>query len=474
MTTLNDIGPFSGFGDGLLHPHSQLKPKFTISMVQPKKVEPPPLIEDIELDLPIVGMCTLDHLDFGSFDIEQVGDDIAHEQLIEGYIDPSTAFRNILMPMIRRIMPSLIASEIVGVQPMTGPVGLIHTMKNRFSDNDVGSMYPSRIDGIERAGRLFDGWNETKKALLEGLDGQRKSILDDVLENQRAGIKSLYYEYSDKDVTRPESVSFTVGLQDDSGKKLVSPGVSVTVTDVHEWIPPAGIKKGELHMIQTGRQTGKSMMVSEWLAGASTGKAVVVMDTEASIDKDPWALKQTYGKEADKYTEYTSKDDKGNLFYTNYEPTFHNGVMTGLSVVNVKDPKQNQNEYRGGGYKASRKQVDAIHAEMNVMIKAEPEEPKYKYWQPTGSIVKLRMLDDGNADDRIAELQAAFEKKQAEQDEVERIMKQINDLKTAMAVANDRRIASMRAAELATEKKLEHPDTDDWILFRDIDPIPKS
>ena len=33
----------------------------------------------------------------------------------------------VILPVIRRVMPTVIANELVGVQPMTGPVGQIHT-----------------------------------------------------------------------------------------------------------------------------------------------------------------------------------------------------------------------------------------------------------------------------------------------------------------------------------------------------------
>lgn len=39
----------------------------------------------------------------------------------------------ILISMIRRSMPNLIAYDVVGVQPMTGPVGLIFAMRSRYS-----------------------------------------------------------------------------------------------------------------------------------------------------------------------------------------------------------------------------------------------------------------------------------------------------------------------------------------------------
>ena len=42
-------------------------------------------------------------------------------------------FDPILISLVRRAMPNLIAYDICGVQPMTGPTGLIFAMKSRFS-----------------------------------------------------------------------------------------------------------------------------------------------------------------------------------------------------------------------------------------------------------------------------------------------------------------------------------------------------
>ena len=40
----------------------------------------------------------------------------------------------VILPVIRRVMPTVIANEIIGVQPMTGPVGQIHTLRVRYAD----------------------------------------------------------------------------------------------------------------------------------------------------------------------------------------------------------------------------------------------------------------------------------------------------------------------------------------------------
>ena len=44
----------------------------------------------------------------------------------------------VLIPMIRRTFPELITNEIVGVQPMTGPVGLAFAMRYRYEQTALG------------------------------------------------------------------------------------------------------------------------------------------------------------------------------------------------------------------------------------------------------------------------------------------------------------------------------------------------
>lgn len=63
-------------------------------------------------------------------------------------------FRKILIPMIRRIIPGTIASELVGVQPLTGPVGLVYTLRYRYTDAVAGTSHanPFALPGAIGAG----------------------------------------------------------------------------------------------------------------------------------------------------------------------------------------------------------------------------------------------------------------------------------------------------------------------------------
>lgn len=44
----------------------------------------------------------------------------------------------VILPVMRRVMPTVIANEIVGVQPMTGPIGQIHTMRVKYAETFAG------------------------------------------------------------------------------------------------------------------------------------------------------------------------------------------------------------------------------------------------------------------------------------------------------------------------------------------------
>ena len=52
---------------------------------------------------------------------------------------PTAGFDPVLISLIRRSMPNLVAYDLAGVQPMNGPTGLIFAMRSKFV-NDDGSL----------------------------------------------------------------------------------------------------------------------------------------------------------------------------------------------------------------------------------------------------------------------------------------------------------------------------------------------
>jgi Major capsid protein Gp23 len=88
----------------------------------------------------------------------------------------------VILPVIRRVMPTVIANEIIGVQPMTGPVGQIHTLRVRYADSGDNVTAGEEALSPFKIAAAYSGNNTdaTPKAnvtsALEGTPGKRMSI----------------------------------------------------------------------------------------------------------------------------------------------------------------------------------------------------------------------------------------------------------------------------------------------------------
>ena len=61
----------------------------------------------------------------------------------------------VILPVIRRVMPTVIANEIIGVQPMAGPVSQIHTLRVKYAtgtSRDGSTAIPKIPTGTLTAG----------------------------------------------------------------------------------------------------------------------------------------------------------------------------------------------------------------------------------------------------------------------------------------------------------------------------------
>jgi hypothetical protein len=90
----------------------------------------------------------------------------------------------VILPVIRRVMPTVIANELVGVQPMTGPVGQIHTLRVRYSDSLSGTFGATAGEEALSPFKIAEGYSANNgdaktaasTASLEGAAGKRMSI----------------------------------------------------------------------------------------------------------------------------------------------------------------------------------------------------------------------------------------------------------------------------------------------------------
>jgi hypothetical protein len=56
----------------------------------------------------------------------------------QGNMSGLARYKRIAIPLVRRVFPELLANQLVGVQPMTGPVGLAYALRFRSNTNGMG------------------------------------------------------------------------------------------------------------------------------------------------------------------------------------------------------------------------------------------------------------------------------------------------------------------------------------------------
>jgi hypothetical protein len=109
------------------------------------------------------------------------------------YATGDSRLPKILIPMVRRTFPELITNEIVGVQPMSGPVGLAFALRYRYEAEALGYN-----DG-KRDGSIPNGGQYT------GTDGINRSNT----VGTGANAKELGYQYLDTRFTGTSATSLS-------------------------------------------------------------------------------------------------------------------------------------------------------------------------------------------------------------------------------------------------------------------------
>lgn len=95
----------------------------------------------------------------------------------DSYAAGDARLPKILIPMIRRTFPELISNEIVGVQPMSGPVGLAFALRYAYQSQNLGSGIDGGATGGGTGGNypgnqgaLYNGTKETAELGYQYLD----------------------------------------------------------------------------------------------------------------------------------------------------------------------------------------------------------------------------------------------------------------------------------------------------------------
>ena len=127
-----------------------------------------------------------------------IGNGIANS---DSYAPGDARLPKILIPMIRRTFPELISNEIVGVQPMGGPVGLAFALRYAYQGETLGA------DGID--GKAFTStsrgnkpWDEYTGSAGLPNDEMGYQLLDTRFTGTSAGFLSGHAEWTFADQDR--------------------------------------------------------------------------------------------------------------------------------------------------------------------------------------------------------------------------------------------------------------------------------
>jgi len=93
----------------------------------------------------------------------------------------------VLIALVRRAMPNLMAYDICGVQPMSGPTGLIFAMKSQYETTRAGATDNSEALFGEAVTGFSGDSNGTQSQDPSGLSGLTDSNSDSSIDNDRTG-----------------------------------------------------------------------------------------------------------------------------------------------------------------------------------------------------------------------------------------------------------------------------------------------
>jgi len=111
---------------------------------------------------------------------------------------PTAGFDPVLISLIRRSMPNLIAYDLCGVQPMNGPTGLIFAMRSRYNSQSGNETFYNEVDsafsGQDSQFNNTAGWDGPTVGMgTTAQGGTNPSILDPTAQTANAATGANQY-----------------------------------------------------------------------------------------------------------------------------------------------------------------------------------------------------------------------------------------------------------------------------------------
>ncbi len=218
----------------------------------------------------------------------------------DAYATGDSRLPKILIPMIRRTFPELITNEIVGVQPMSGPVGLAFAMRYKYETDSLGSTgidghtsgstttgndgQPRQNDGLEAGYQTLDTrFTGASSADLNGDSGLGIDFIDNDAGVAKAladyeltgNIPQMVVSFEKTAVeagTRRLAARWSVELEQDL-KNMNGIDIDTELTNAMSYEIQAEIDREMLmRMVQVAANAGAGKGVSTWSPASADGR----------------------------------------------------------------------------------------------------------------------------------------------------------------------------------------------------------
>ncbi len=206
------------------------------------------LNEDIKLLLESAKYPELNASDSAMMQLMLENTQTEYKNLIsEGTLSGDVAvFTPILMPMVRRLYPTLIANEVLGIQPMTMPTGFIYALVNQYLGDAVNKITPAERNVI------FDYVYTQGSATATDL-----GVTDTVTGNDSGAVGVVKYIHGTKAFIQMTSGDFTVADTAATIATVASDTEGQTIAITGIWSNEAAF----------------SQIISDWTGSMSTATA---------------------------------------------------------------------------------------------------------------------------------------------------------------------------------------------------------
>jgi hypothetical protein len=216
---------------------------------------------------------------------------------IDTYAPGDFRLPKILIPMIRRTFPELITNEIVGVQPMAGPVGLAFALRYRYGGDLLGDGIDGKGGGsgnpgtvAEAAGteagfqELFTSYTGTSASFLSGNsdfgfkagdDGVARLLRNFELTGDIPTMEVSFEKTAVEAGTRRLGARWSVELEQDL-KNMNGIDIDTELTNAMSYEIQAEIDREMLmRMIQVSLNAGFGTGYSIWSPSSADGRWLV-------------------------------------------------------------------------------------------------------------------------------------------------------------------------------------------------------